>query len=205
VSRLVRSQRGRGWRVVLLVAGLDVTVWGLDGSPLRHLTLDPTVDSDRCRRPTCHGVSSPSKLLRRLAHAKMGFRSPPIASTTTTSRRRSSVGTCWSGQRGKARCPPGGTPSIPLCALSMASPGAGAVEAALVEVPIFLGWGERDVCQDPLREAAAFRRASDVTIFVCPRMCHMHNFASTRERFWSRIEAWGSGVASDLAHIDRKS
>jgi hypothetical protein len=107
----------------------------------------------------------------------------------------------WPTRQGEM--PPWGTPSIPLCALSMASPGAGAVEAALVEVPIFLGWGERDVCQDPLREAAAFRRASDVTIFVCPRMCHMHNFASTRERFWSRIESWGSGVASDLAHIDR--
>lgn len=30
-----------GWRVVLLVAGLDVQVIGLDGSPLRHLRLDP--------------------------------------------------------------------------------------------------------------------------------------------------------------------
>ena len=30
-----------GWRVILLVAGLDVQVLGIDGSPLRHLTLDP--------------------------------------------------------------------------------------------------------------------------------------------------------------------
>ena len=36
-----------GWRVVLLVAGLDVRVLGLDGSPLRHLTLDPSVDYQR--------------------------------------------------------------------------------------------------------------------------------------------------------------
>ena len=33
-----------GWRVVLLVAGLDIQVLGLDGSPLRHLTLDPSKD-----------------------------------------------------------------------------------------------------------------------------------------------------------------
>lgn len=33
-----------GWRVVMLVAGLDVQVVGIDGSPLRHLTLDPTKD-----------------------------------------------------------------------------------------------------------------------------------------------------------------
>lgn len=33
-----------GWRVVILVAGTDVRILGLDGSPLRHLTLDPTKD-----------------------------------------------------------------------------------------------------------------------------------------------------------------
>jgi transposase InsO family protein len=33
-----------GWRVVLLVAGLDIRVLGADGSPLRHLTLDPAMD-----------------------------------------------------------------------------------------------------------------------------------------------------------------
>jgi transposase InsO family protein len=36
-----------GWRVILLVAGLDVTILGLDGSPLRHLTLDPSVNYQR--------------------------------------------------------------------------------------------------------------------------------------------------------------
>jgi transposase InsO family protein len=32
------------WRVILLVAGLEVQVLGLDGSPLRRLVLDPTKD-----------------------------------------------------------------------------------------------------------------------------------------------------------------
>jgi transposase InsO family protein len=36
-----------GWRVVLLVNGLDVHVIGFDGSPLRHLTLDPSIDYQR--------------------------------------------------------------------------------------------------------------------------------------------------------------
>lgn len=34
----------KGWRVIMLVAGLDIRIIGLDGSPLRHLTLDPTKD-----------------------------------------------------------------------------------------------------------------------------------------------------------------
>jgi len=33
-----------GWRVILLVAGLDVRIVGLDGSPLRHFQLDPSKD-----------------------------------------------------------------------------------------------------------------------------------------------------------------
>jgi hypothetical protein len=36
-----------GWRVVMLIDGLDVRVIGIDGSPLRHLTLDPSVDYQR--------------------------------------------------------------------------------------------------------------------------------------------------------------
>jgi len=36
-----------GWRVILLVDGLDIRILGLDGSPLRHPTLDPSVDYQR--------------------------------------------------------------------------------------------------------------------------------------------------------------
>jgi hypothetical protein len=31
----------------LLVAGLDMRILGIDGSPLRHLTLGPSVDYQR--------------------------------------------------------------------------------------------------------------------------------------------------------------
>jgi transposase InsO family protein len=49
-SRLHHIGVGRayaGWRVIVLVAGLDVRILGMDGSPLRTLTLDPTVDYQR--------------------------------------------------------------------------------------------------------------------------------------------------------------
>ena len=36
-----------GWRVVMLVAGLDVQIIGFDGSPLRHLIVDPSIDYQR--------------------------------------------------------------------------------------------------------------------------------------------------------------
>jgi hypothetical protein len=59
--------------------------------------------------------------------------------------------------------------------------------------------GERDVCPDPMLEPTAYERATDITVFVCPGMSHMHNFASTRERFWSRIAGWGTSVAAQRA------
>ncbi len=34
----------KGWRVVLLVAGREIRILGLDGSPLRRLVLDPSRD-----------------------------------------------------------------------------------------------------------------------------------------------------------------
>lgn len=36
-----------GWRVAMLIEGLDIEVVGLDGSPLRRLVLDPTKDYQR--------------------------------------------------------------------------------------------------------------------------------------------------------------
>ena len=41
-----------GWRVAMLIEGLDIEIVGLDGSPLRHLVLDPTKDYQR--NPVSH-------------------------------------------------------------------------------------------------------------------------------------------------------
>jgi hypothetical protein len=97
----------------------------------------------------------------------------------------------------RAAAPPWGTPTAPPCAISMLSPGVVGPEAAVITVPVFVGVGERDVVPDPRAEPRAYARSSDVTVSINPRMSHMHNFASTRERFWQRIHSWGTGVATD--------
>ena len=56
--------------------------------------------------------------------------------------------------------------------------------------------GERDVCQDPLRELAAFHSTRDLALFIGERMAHMHNFASTRRQLWKRIDAFVDQVAA---------
>jgi alpha-beta hydrolase superfamily lysophospholipase len=70
------------------------------------------------------------------------------------------------------------------------TPGHLAGAAALVAVPTLLGMGERDVCQDPLRELAAFMSVRDLSLYVAPKMAHMHNFAGTRELMWRRLDAF---------------
>ena len=85
--------------------------------------------------------------------------------------------------------------TTPPCAILMVAPGTVATEAAVIDVPVLVAVGERDVVPDPWQEPKAFKRAMDISVFVCPHMGHMHNFASTRETFWQRIHHWGNRVA----------
>jgi hypothetical protein len=74
-------------------------------------------------------------------------------------------------------------------------PGHLSSKAATLTVPVLVGMGERDVCQDPLREVAAYMSSRDVSYFVVPRMAHMHNFAGTRTMMWKRLSAFIAQVA----------
>ena len=94
------------------------------------------------------------------------------------------------------RVPEWASATMPPCAITMLSPGVVAPEAAVINVPVLVAVGERDVVPDPRAEPRAYQRSPDVTVSICPRMSHMHNFASTRERFWQRLHSWGNGVAA---------
>jgi len=89
-----------------------------------------------------------------------------------------------------------GSTTVPGLAAALVLPGVVALEAASIEVPVLVGMGERDVCQDPLAELAAFKKATDIAAVVVPRMAHMHNFAGTRRRMWDRIDAFTLQVAT---------
>ena len=93
------------------------------------------------------------------------------------------------------RLPSWRSASVPPCGILMVAPGTVAIEAASITVPVLVAVGERDVVPDPWMEPKAYKSANDITVYVCPRMAHMHNFAGTREQFWRRIHSWGTGVA----------
>lgn len=90
--------------------------------------------------------------------------------------------------------PPWGSATLPPAAASMLGPAVVAKEAEAIDVPVFVGVGERDVCPDPWAEPSAYRSSTDVTLVVVPTMAHMHNFAGTRRRLWERLHAWAASL-----------
>ena len=96
----------------------------------------------------------------------------------------------------RKRVPAFGSGTIPTCAVLMMRPAAVAAEAAAVRVPVLVGVGERDVCPEPHREPMAYQSSRDVSVYIVPRMAHMHNFASTRHLLWERLVHWARGCAA---------
>jgi pimeloyl-ACP methyl ester carboxylesterase len=80
--------------------------------------------------------------------------------------------------------------TIPRCVVAMNSPGYFTPEVSHIDVPVLMACGERDVSPDIRREATAFFNSNDISIFVVPRMAHMHNFAHTRQILWRRVNDW---------------
>ena len=69
-----------------------------------------------------------------------------------------------------------------------------AEEAARIDVPVFLGLGERDVSPDPAAESLFFRNSTDFTRYILPRSAHCQSFAGTRHLFWNRMHSWAHGL-----------
>lgn len=98
-----------------------------------------------------------------------------------------------------AKLPEWRSATTPACGVYMIAPGAVSIEAAVISVPVLVAVGERDVVPDPWAEPKAYKSAADISIYVAPRMGHMHNFAHTRTAFWQRLHSWGTGVAEARA------
>jgi alpha-beta hydrolase superfamily lysophospholipase len=62
--------------------------------------------------------------------------------------------------------------------------------AAAIDVPVFLGIGERDTVAAPRDEPRYYGACPDITLYVLPRSAHCHNFASTRAQLWDRLLRW---------------
>jgi pimeloyl-ACP methyl ester carboxylesterase len=91
--------------------------------------------------------------------------------------------------------PAWGVNATPLqCGIDMLTPGIVAAQAAAITSPVLIAQGIRDVVPHPRQEPSAYSSSPDITVFIGSNMAHMHNFASTREQFWRRIQVWAEGL-----------
>ncbi len=73
-------------------------------------------------------------------------------------------------------------------------PGNVAPEAAQMDVPLFLGLGERDMAGSTHQIPAAFPASRDVTLQILPETGHSHFLFPARERLFARLDHWIRGV-----------
>jgi len=83
---------------------------------------------------------------------------------------------------------------VPRSFSAAAIPGIVADEAALIEVPVLLGYGAVDVSPEPRAEPRFYRRSPHITTLVVAGSAHCHNMASTRHLLWRQLLAWAEQV-----------
>lgn len=76
-------------------------------------------------------------------------------------------------------------------------------EAAAITVPVFVGFGERDLASSAV-EAAGYLASGDVTAFPLKGSAHNHNHATTRRDLWNRLAAWLETPVGHSPHVIRK-
>jgi pimeloyl-ACP methyl ester carboxylesterase len=63
-------------------------------------------------------------------------------------------------------------------------------DAAAINVPLYICFGERDVSPDPYAEPGYYRSSPDIHLHILPHSGHCHTFASSRGELFKRMDGW---------------
>lgn len=83
---------------------------------------------------------------------------------------------------------------LPVPAFLSMIPGNVAIEAAQIDVPVFIGLGERDMAGSPHEVPCAFPQSRDVTLHILPEAGHSHFLFPSRTLLFDRIERWARAL-----------
>jgi pimeloyl-ACP methyl ester carboxylesterase len=75
-------------------------------------------------------------------------------------------------------------------------------EAATIDVPVFLGLGEKDMAGPPHQAPAAFVKSRDVTLYLQPAAGHSHFLFPTRSELFARFGAWAEWVVNQSNKVE---
>jgi len=92
-----------------------------------------------------------------------------------------------------------GEPMLPLPSLLSMLPGNVAPEAASIDVPIFLGVGDRDIVGPPEQVSGAFSHSPSVELHVMPETGHSHFLFASRLALFDAVAAWTRSVTQRCA------
>jgi pimeloyl-ACP methyl ester carboxylesterase len=84
----------------------------------------------------------------------------------------------------------GKEPILPIPSFHSILPGNVAPEAASIDVPVFLGVGDRDIVGPPGEVPSAFPRSPRVVLHVMPETGHSHFLFNTRFALFDAIATW---------------
>jgi pimeloyl-ACP methyl ester carboxylesterase len=113
-----------------------------------------------------------------------------------TAESRSMFGSDRADARGVAALKVAGAePVLPVPGFHAILPGNVAREAASIDVPVFLGVGDRDIVGAPGDMARAFQRSRAVASYVMPNTGHCHFLFASRFALFEAIAAWTRLVA----------
>lgn len=87
-------------------------------------------------------------------------------------------------------------PLLPVPAFLSMLPGNVAPEAAAIDVPLFLGLGERDMAGPTHLIPAAFPKSRDVTLHILREAGHSHFLFPTRDGLFERLSLWARAVVA---------
>lgn len=85
---------------------------------------------------------------------------------------------------------------IVVCGSASMTPRSWAPEAAAITTPVFVQFGDDDLCPDVYAAPAAYRSCPDLTLVVTPRMGHCHFVYETRTLLFERFGRWVEGFNS---------
>lgn len=83
---------------------------------------------------------------------------------------------------------------LPVPAFMSLLPGNVAPEAAQLDVPVFIGVGERDMTGKPKEIPAAFGASPGVSLYILPEAGHSHFLFPTRLQLFDRLAEWAKSV-----------
>lgn len=83
---------------------------------------------------------------------------------------------------------------LPVPAFLSMLPGNVAPEAAAIDVPVFVGLGERDLAGPPLEAPKAFGASPAVSFELLPGAGHSHFLFASRARLFDRLAEWAAAL-----------